>query len=177
MGIWGSLDVSDPVQRSHMVQAAYHWWPLFAYDGRRFPCPKRAVETVLRTQNSRGGFGWGVHNPTRPFNSSACEDIDSLDPLTRLLGQVTARRDDIQEAIRRGAQWVLRNQVSDGGFVFVIDREFVYGHPQLRGEAGRGAMFPTWFRLLSLALCDRTVPGCVPGNIPWQFSDCPGMQF
>jgi len=69
-GVWGSLDLTDPLQRSHAVQAAYHWWPLFAYDRRPFPHVDRAVDTVLATQNPRGGFGWGVHNPAEPFGSS-----------------------------------------------------------------------------------------------------------
>lgn len=65
----------------------------------------------------------------------------------------------------------------DGGFVFVLDREFEYGHPQLKGAANAGAMFPTWFRLLSLALIGKALPSHVLGQIPWRFSDCPGMQF
>ncbi len=176
-GVWGSLDASQPVPRSHLVQAAYHWWPLFAYDGRPFPHPARAVETVLATQNSRGGFGWGVHNPAAPLDSSACEDIDSLDPLARLLHQTAHRRTDVEQALRRGGDWVLRNQMPDGGFVFVLGRPFEYGHPQLRGEAGQGALFPTWFRLLSLALIGRALPDSPFGEIDWQFTRCPGMQF
>lgn len=176
-GVWGSLDATEPLQRSHLVQAAYHWWPLFAYDGRGFPQAAQAARTVLATQNPLGGFGWGIHNPDEPFYSSACEDIDSLDPLTRLLAQVPGQRERLVGAIDRGAQWVLTNHAPDGGMVFIRGREFTYGHPQLRAEAGQGAMFPTWFRLLSLALCDTAVPGCVPGAIGWQFCDCPGMQF
>ena len=176
-GVWGDVDVTDPIWRSNAVQAAYHWWPLFAYDGRPFPQVDRALDTVLATQNPAGGFGWGVHNPAAPFVSSACEDIDSLDPLARMLGQTAHRRADVQAAIRTGARWVLTNQVADGGLVFVKGRAFEYGHPQLRGEADRGAMFPTWFRLLSLAIADTAVPGSVSGHIPWQFTACPGMQF
>jgi hypothetical protein len=176
-GVWGDVDVTDPLWRSHAVQAAYHWWPLFAYDGRPFPYVDRAVDTVLATQNPAGGFGWGVHNPAAPFVSSACEDIDSLDPLARMLGQTAHRRAHVQAAIRTGARWVLTNQMGDGGFVFIRDRAFEYGHRQLRGEADQGAMFPTWFRLLSLALADTAVPGSVPGDIAWQFTACPGMQF
>jgi hypothetical protein len=176
-GVWGAADVTDPIWRSHAVQAAYHWWPLFAYDGRRFPHVERALETVLATQNPLGGFGWGVHNSTEPHQSSACEDIDSLDPLARMSTQTTHRQAEAREAIRTGAQWVLTNQTADGGFVFIKHRPFAYGHPQLRGEADQGAMFPTWFRLLTLALADSAVPGCVPDAPTWQFTTCPGMQF
>jgi hypothetical protein len=82
-GMWGGLDVEDPVDRSHLVQAAYHLWPIFAFDGREIPARRAAVTTVLATQNERGGFGWGVHNAERPAWSSACEDIDSIEPLVR----------------------------------------------------------------------------------------------
>ena len=84
-GVWGDIDTTNPLWRSHAVQAAYHWWPLFFYDGVPIPYLERAIDTVLATQNPRGGFGWGVHNAREPFMSSACEDIDSIDPLCRLL--------------------------------------------------------------------------------------------
>jgi hypothetical protein len=176
-GVWGNLDLADPRWRSHAVQAAYHWWPLFFYDGRPIPFIERAIDTVLATQNSAGGFGWGVHNPAAPLVSSACEDIDSIDPLCRMLQQTDYRRADIVAALERATDWVLSNQMPDGGFVFLRDRPFEYGHPQLRGEAGAGAMFPTWFRLLSLALLGRALPAGPLGRIPWRFGRCPGYQF
>jgi hypothetical protein len=58
-GVWGAVDVADPRWRSQAVQAAYHWWPLFFYDGIQPPHLERAIDTVLATQNPRGGFGWG----------------------------------------------------------------------------------------------------------------------
>jgi len=173
-GVWGDVDTADPdlpltpsetegggvgihLWRSHAVQAAYHWWPLFAYDNREFPYAQRAIDTLLSTQNPRGGFGWGVHNPSDPWTSSACEDIDSIDPLARLSVQVDYRRDDIRTALARARTWVLGNQVSDGGFVFIRDVPFEYGHPELMGPANTGAMFPTWFRTLSLAIIDQVI--------------------
>ncbi len=176
-GVWGSLDVSDPVQRSHMVQAAYHWWPLYAYDGRPIPCPERAVDMVLATQNPRGGFGWGVHNPADPFTSSACEDIDSMDPLARLSLATDYRREEIRTALRRAIPWVLTNRMPDGGFVFLRDRPFEYGHPALASGARVGALFPTWFRTLSLAIAAQALPDDPVGQYPWQFARCPGYQY
>jgi hypothetical protein len=176
-GVWGSLDLADPKQRSHAVQAAYHWWPLFFYDGRAIPHLERAIDTVLSTQNPAGGFGWGVHNPSEPLKSSACEDIDSIDPLCRLAHHTAYRRAEIEAALERAAAWVISNQTPDGGLVFVRDRPFEYGHPQLRGAANVGALFPTWFRLLSLALIGRALPGHPLARLPWQFRRCPGYQF
>ena len=176
-GVWGDVEVTDPVWRSHAVQAAYHWWPLFFYDGAPIPHLERAIDTVLATQNPAGGFGWGVHNPAEPFKSSACEDMDSIDPLCRMLQLSDYRRNEIRAALAKAAAWVQSNQMPDGGFVFVKDRPFEYGHPQLHSEASRGAMFPTWFRLLSLALIGKALPEHPLGRVPWQFVRCPGMQF
>jgi hypothetical protein len=176
-GVWGGVDVTDPVWRSHAVQAAYHWWPLFFHDGVEPPYLDRAIDTVLATQNARGGFGWGVHHAAEPFLSSACEDIDSIDPLCRMMGLTEYRRADIQNALACAADWVLTNQMPDGGFVFVRNLPFEYGHPQLRSDVGHGAMFPTWFRLLSLGLIGGVLPGHSLGAYPWQFVSCPGMQF
>ncbi|MCL5997428.1 MAG: hypothetical protein M1546_15425 [Chloroflexi bacterium] len=50
-GVWGDVDVSDPLWRSHAVQAAYHWWPLFFYDGAPIPHIERAIDTLLATLN------------------------------------------------------------------------------------------------------------------------------
>ena len=176
-GVWGDGDVSDPIARSHAVQAAYHWWPLFFYDDVAIPHAARAVDTVLATQNPAGGFGWGVHNPGEPFTSSACEDIDSIDPLCRMMQRTDYRREEIRAALARAADWVLTNRMPDGGFVFVRNRPFEYGHPELWGEANRGAMFPTWFRTLSLSLIGKALPEHPLAQVDWRFAQCPGCQF
>ncbi|MDD2706563.1 MAG: hypothetical protein PHV34_01035 [Verrucomicrobiae bacterium] len=176
-GVWGDVDASVPIWRSHAIQAAYHWWPLFFYDRVTPPHIERAIDTLLATQNPNGGFGWGVHNSAEPFKSSACEDIDSIDPLARMARITSYRRNDIQKALTKAAGWVLKNQVQDGGFVFYLDLSFAYGHPQLQSEANQGAMFPTWFRTLSLAILGRALPHHPLGQIPWHFDRCPGYQF
>jgi len=176
-GLWGAVDAADPVSRSHAVQAAYHWWPLFSYDGRDFPCLERAIDTVLTTQNPKGGFGWGVHNPDDPFMSSACEDIDSIYPLARMSLQTDYRREEIHQSLRQAREWVLANRMSDGGFVFILNRPFEYGHPELIGPAGTGAMFPTWFRTLSLAIIDQVMLDHSQDRYTWTFVRCPGFQF
>ncbi len=176
-GVWGALDVANPVWRSHAVQAAYHLWLLFSYDRRPVPSVERAIDTVLATQNPLGGFGWGVHNSGDPYRSSACEDIDSIDPLCRMAQLTDYRRADIESALARAADWVMTNQTADGGFGFMLDRPFEYGHSELKSAAGQGAMFPMWFRLLSLALIGRALPGHPLARVPWRFVRCPGMQF
>ena len=177
-GLWGELEIGrDPLLLSHAVQAAYHFWLLYFYDCRPIPHIERAVDSVLKTQNPEGGFGLGVHNPDYPYKSSACEDIDSIDPLVRMSFCTGYRREDVRSALERALPWLLRNQVADGGFVFMLDRPFEYGHPELHGEKDEGAMFPTWFRTLTIALIGKGLPESPAGTYLWNFSNCPGPQF
>jgi hypothetical protein len=175
-GLWGAGDVRDPVALSHAIQGAYHWWILFFYDGYPMPAPERTIDSLLRSQNPEGGFGWGVHNAEHPYRSSACEDIDSSHPLAQLYGTHDYRRDAVRRALERAAEWILRNRMADGGFVFVLDRAYAYGHPELSSEKSRSGLFPTWFRLLNLALIGKALPTHPLGGHPWRFDRCPGPQ-
>jgi hypothetical protein len=177
LGVWGGLDVRPPLNLSTLVQAAYHLWPLFFYDHQPVPCPEPAIDTILATQNPRGGFGWGSHNTDNPWNSSACEDIDSIDPLCRLSTVTNHRRADILAALERALPWVLSNQNPDGGFVFVRCLPFSYGHPLMVSGSDVSAMFPTWFRTLCLAILGQVLVDSPAGAVDWQFCECPGMQF
>ncbi|MBT5604461.1 MAG: hypothetical protein HN742_12940 [Lentisphaerae bacterium] len=176
-GLWGNGDPDDPIWLSHAVQGAYHWWILFFYD--RYPLrePERTLDTLLRTQNPRGGFGWGVHNPQSPHESSACEDIDSIHPLAQLAAQTPYRRDEVERALVRAAKWVLSNRVADGGFAFIRERAYSYGHSGLSNAVERSGLFPTWFRLLSLALIGKALPKHPLGRYAWHFDNCPGPQI
>jgi hypothetical protein len=147
-GMWGVYDLADPDQRSRMVQFAYHLYPLFFYDKIDIPHIERIVPNVLATQNSFGGFG------VKP-NSSACEDIDSIDILVRLAPLAPAYQDQIDSALRKAFRWVMCNQVDDGGFVFRLEEQMTYGHREMSSDSNCGAMFPTWFRCLSLAYMAR----------------------
>lgn len=176
-GLWGELNLNDSIALSHSIQAAYHWWPLFFYDNYPVPYPERALDWLLKSQNPTGGFGWGVHNPETPFNSSACEDIDSVYSIVQL-SQITGHREeDVQESLNKALKRVLMNQMEDGGFVFMLDREFVYGHPELTGLKNAGAMFPTWFRMLCLAYITNRLDSFNEKTFQWKEKKCPGCQF
>jgi hypothetical protein len=94
-----------------------------------------------------------------------------------MLHRTDYRQADIEAALMKAADWVPSNQMPDGGFVFIRNVPFEYGHPTLRSGAGQGALFPTWFRLLALARIGRARPAHPLGKIPWQFVRCPGIQF
>lgn len=148
-GLWGRL--GDRYQRSRMVQFAYHLFPLFFYDGQFGFDAVKIVETVLDTQNAFGGYGVRL-------NSSACEDIDSVEILIRLHGEPSCPdrlRSRISQSVDRAQTWIMQNQVEDGGFVFRLNEPYFCCHEQFSSARNEGALFPTWFRTLSLALIDK----------------------
>lgn len=175
-GLWGSLDTAQPRELSRAVQGGYHFWLLYFYDRVPIPYPERVIDSCLATQNACGGFGQGVHTGS-DRESSACEDIDSIDPLVRLMRMTDYRRDEIRAGLQRGLNQVLLNQTADGGWWFVRGKGFTYGHEQLAAGATEGAMFPTWFRTLTLAYLAQALPDSIVGQYDWQFCDCPGLQF
>ena len=168
-GSWGPL---KPNSRglSDAVQTGYHLWLLYFYDHRPLAYVKQIVDCALDTQVQLGGFG------VEP-NSTACDDIDSIDPLVRLLQVTHYRRTDIRDALGRALPWVLTNLNDDGGFVFLRDESFYVGHELTSYKKNESAMFPTWFRTLSLAYLAQALPDAETIHFDWPFIDCPGHQF
>jgi hypothetical protein len=165
-GLWGSMAPNTPVNRSKMVQAAYHIFPLFFYD--RYPVPSKEIiiDTLLSTQNSMGGFGVSL-------NSSACEDIDTVEPLVRLAHQTDYRQNDIQYALLRFLPWLFVNQNEDGGFVFRRREALIYGHENLSAKPNESNLFATWFRSLCLAY----VVNFLHGKNIFHLNNVPGYEF
>ncbi len=178
-GLWGDgeFDLNKEIDRSRAIQAAYHFWLLWMYDGKMIPYPELAVDQTLKTQNQNGGYGCGVHNRKYPYLSSACEDIDSIDPLVRLMMATGYRRDDIVKSLKRALPWVLTNQTDSGSWVFKRGLDFKYGHSEMYAGKGVGGMFPTWFRTLSLAYLGKGLPDSIVGRYDWQFVKSPGSHF
>ena len=145
-GMWGNYKIDDPNDRSRMVQFAYHLLSIFFCDGDFSFNHELIVDLVLQTQNKYGGYGVQL-------NSSACEDIDSIDILTRFAPYLDeGRRDLVDASLKKAMKWVLLNQVDDGGFVFRLYDDMEYGHKEMSSKSNKGAMFPTWFRVLSIVM-------------------------
>jgi hypothetical protein len=166
-GMWGCFDKEDPNQRSRMVQFAYHLFPLFFYDEDYDFDVENISKVVLKTQNEYGGYGVNL-------NSSACEDIDSIDILIKFYKHCSVNNKiKIDVSLRKAFNWVLLNQVKDGGFVFRLYEPFFYGNIETSSESNMSAMLPTWFRLLSVAYMSRHL------GIKQDFklTRCPGYEF
>jgi prenyltransferase beta subunit len=143
-GMWGYFNVDDKDDLSRMVQFAYHLFPIYFYDSIDIDNKEMVIDYTLQTQNIYGGFGVKL-------NSSACEDIDSIDILIRLSKLTTYKNLEIKTALNKALIWVLANQNDDGGYVFRRNEPMYYGHEQMNSGKNESAMFPTWFRTLTIA--------------------------
>jgi hypothetical protein len=169
-GLYGHR-FKTPQELSLGVQAGYHFWLLYFYDGRPIRHAERIIDSVLKTQNILGGYGV-------QWNSSACEDIDSIDPLMRFSRLTDYRRDEVQASLRRALPALLHNLNSDGGWVFRRHEALTVVHPQMFSAANESNLFYTWFRTLGLAYCLRGLDAAPPGfNDVWHFRRVPGCQF
>lgn len=168
-GLWGEKH-DTPWSLSLGVQTGYHLWLLYFYEMRRIQYVDRIIDSCLKTQNRLGGFGV-------PLNSSACEDIDSIDPLVRFYGLIDYRREEIRSALEKALFWIMVNSNSDGGWVFRRGESFFYGHELMESKRNESGMFPTWFRTLSLAYLGQILSYEQDVKYRWRFFRCPGLQF
>lgn len=165
---WGLKD--QPQGLSEAVQTSYHLWNLFFYDRRSIPNIEKAVESCLENQNRYGGFG-------STYNSSACEDIDSIDPLCRFYFLTDYQHNEIEFCLKKALRWVAVNQVRDGGFVFRRFAEFKYGHELMKTDPEESSLFATWFRLLSVAYISQVLDFSYTKTNLNLSLHCPGYQF
>ena len=170
-GCWG-YGTATPHERSQAVQTGYHFWCLYFYDRRPVRRVERIVDTCLATQNRLGGFGVQL-------NSSACEDIDSVDPLARLCLQTGYRHADVYACLNRALPWVLANRnPRDGGWVFRRHQPYrIVPHRAMWAGENESFMAYTWFRTLSLAYLAKALPTSQVASVAWHFSRFPGHQF
>jgi hypothetical protein len=170
-GCWGTEgQAKNMICINEGVKIGYHFWIFYFYDRLPIPYADKVVDSLLLTQNVMGGFDVSL-------NSSACDDIDSIDPLCRLLSQNDYRKKAIEHSLRRAVPWVLANRNRDGGFVFKRDEPFQYGHIKMLSGRNESNMFATWFRSLSLAYVGKALPGHFLARYDWHLPRVPGLQF
>ena len=156
---------------SNGVQAGYHFWLLNFYDGRPIRHVESIIDSVLRTQSLSGGFGV-------KWNSSACEDIDSIDPLVRLTRLTSHKADAVQAAFQRALPALVRNANSDGGWVFRRDEAMTYGFSEhMYSAANQSNLFFTWFRMLNHALLLEGMTDNRDHKMKSRWDTAPGLQF
>jgi glycosyltransferase involved in cell wall biosynthesis len=171
-GLFGEA-IETKEDLSMAVQAGYHFWCPYFYDERDVLFPEKIINNLLLTQNNLGGFGFNLH-------SSACEDIDTLDPLFRLRKIIgKSNRDaDIDCAFIKAFPAILNNLNTDGGWVFRRHEPLEIYHREMYSRSNESNMFYTWFRTLGLAYCLMGM-NSPPSKFvyPWNFKRAPGHQF
>ena len=178
-GLWGR---NSNVYRalSEGVQAAYHFWLLYWYEGYNIPFPEQAFESLLTLQNKLGGFD--LEN----IFSTACQDIDALYPIVVLSTQKKEFYEKSSHFIHRGLLWNSLNFNKNGGACFQKYAAFEYGHPLMSNPKGGSSIFATWFRTLLLAYCYpvfySSLSSTAKANasdylLKFHFLDCPGYQY
>jgi hypothetical protein len=134
--------------------------------------PEKIIDRCLELQNETGGFG-------PQANSSACEDIDAIDPMVRLMIGRNYRREEIVSALERAFLWVLCNHnETDGGWVFRRYEPYDFvPHQIMWVGADESHLFGTWFRSLSLAYLAKAFPLSPLAGVGWNLRKFPGHQF
>ncbi|MCX5829832.1 MAG: hypothetical protein NTV58_17830 [Deltaproteobacteria bacterium] len=169
-GLYG-CKFNTPTEISIGVQAGYHFWLLYFYDDLAINHVESIIDNVLKTQNRLGGYGV-------KWNSSACEDIDSIDPLVRLGRQSSYRNADIQLSLQRALPALLHNFNGNGGWVFRRHESMTIGHREMFSAVNESNLFYTWFRTLGLAYCLSGLQHPpLELQYPWNFRRAPGHQF
>ena len=112
----------------------------YFYDKREVLFKEKILKLTLKTQNKFGGYG-------EKLNSSACEDIDSVDLLIHLSVDDNI---EVKQSLKKALVWILSNQNRDGGFVFRRNELIWYGHDIMTAQKNESQLFATSFRSLSI---------------------------
>jgi hypothetical protein len=160
-GLWGTNGYcSIPAA----VYGGYHQLLLYYYTDREIRSAERLVDTVLKLQHEDGGF-----HPSG--GGGACEDIDAIDILVNLYKKVDHRRPAIRVSLRKALTHILRMQMNDGGFVYRMDQPFIHmGIKRTASAANVSNLFPTWFRIHSLALLGEVLTDTPTSNLELSFN-------
>ena len=107
------------------------------------------------------------------------EDVDSVDILVNVYKQADHRRREIRLALRKCLRHILAQQNRDGGFPYTRNRSQSHmGIPGTGAPANVSTMFPTWFRIHTLALMAEVLPDeRALAGIPFRFSDSLSMGW
>jgi hypothetical protein len=169
-GFYGAA-IGSPCDLTKAIVTGYHFWLLYFYERKTPAAAERIIDNIIASQNVLGGF-------SHRWNSSACEDIDAIDPLVRLSCITGYRHFDVQNCLRGALRAVLTNLNGDGGWVFRRHEALTVVHAEMHSGTNESNIFYTWFRTLGLALVLQGLEK-VPDQFvyPWRWGRAPGHQF
>lgn len=167
-GFWGSPPYQGLVGTLHQMAAAYHHYVFHYATGRQIRYQDRIVDHTLALQQPDSLFA-----PQR-MGGGPCEDLDAIDILANMHRLSDYRRGDIELALKRALDALLKNQRSDGAFVYAFDGDWLERLPSLLETLFRPCYPPgPLTRIQSLR---QYILGF--GSGVWQhYAGCPSLPF
>jgi hypothetical protein len=167
-GLWGTNGFTS---NANGLYGGYHQLLVYYYENHPIQHPERLVDIALSLQHTDGGF-----HPEG--GGGACEDIDAIDILVNLYKRYDYRRPQIRLALRRAIKHILRMRMDDGGFVYRLDKPFSHmGIRRTATEPNQSNMFPTWFRIHTLAIISEVLTDEPIAKGYWRFNDVCSMGW
>lgn len=166
--LWGTNGLCSTLEGTY---GGYHQLLVYYHEDRPLRNPAGLIDTVLDLQHRDGGFHpWG--------NAGACEDVDAVDILVHLHRRTRHRHREVRIALRRCLRHILDQQNPDGGFPYQRDAPQSHmGIPATRAAPNISTLFPTWFRIHTLALLARVLTDEPELNVPFRFSRALSMGW
>jgi hypothetical protein len=167
-GLWGT---NGYCSRAAALYGGYHQLLLYYHEGRPVTHPQRLVDVALSLQHADGGFNLAG-------GGGACEDVDAVDILVNQYKRLDYRRPTVRQALRRALQHIAVQQMPDGGFVYRRNAPFVHmGLSYTASPANHSNLFPTWFRVHTLALLAEVLTDEPVLQADWQFNRALSMGW
>ena len=142
-GLWGS---NGYCSNAAALYGGYHQLLVYYYEERPVQFPDRLVDVAISLQHLDGGFNLDG-------GGGACEDTDAIDILVNIYKITDYKHPHTRIALRKALAHILQRQMPDGGFVYQLDRPFTHMGIQKTGSPpNQSNLFPTWFRVHTLAL-------------------------
>ena len=158
----------------HGIIGAYHLWLLYFYDEKEIRNIDKIIDSLITNQNLSGGFGIYL-------NSSACEDIDTVDPLVRFYFQNKDKKQEVKiiKCLDRFLPSLIKNFNDDGSWVFRRNEACYLFSRNMYSDPNNGNLFYTWFRLLTLGYMSKVMGKTNKSfwNFKFNFKNVPGHQF
>lgn len=167
-GLWGTNGHCDAFAA---LYGGYHQLLVYYYCGRTVKHAERIIDTTLELQADDGSFARGG-------GGGACEDVDAVDVLVNLFERTGYRRLAVRHALGRALESVLTQRNPDGGFVYRRGSPFEHmGIELTRSEKDVSNLFPTWFRLHTIALIGQILRRHPLAAGPWGFNRACSMGW
>jgi len=167
-GLWGS---NGYCSNAAALYGGYHQLLVYYYENQTVLYPNRLIDVALSLQHLDGGF-----HPDG--GGGACEDTDAIDILVNLYKLNDYKHPQIRIALRKALVHILQRQMPDGGFVYRLDQPFVHMAVQRTASPPNQAnLFPTWFRVHTLALMGEVLTDEPILQWDWRFNDSLSMGW